>query len=374
MKLGSQHVAAKLALILSATLAPQPQVSTAATNDASRDELAFFIEANGANSTAPVNIVDVLKGQDPTQQYNTRYKPRAQWRDQVKTGFVKNDFELYVHMTKLGRIKTDNPTLNFWSEFNQTGFAPEEGKRYRVSWDYLSLETTGIGAQFKAISTDALKVHIGANLAVVDSLNQRRIDAEVQRTGNTSTLNANISKTSTTPDIPQLQSGGSGQAAWFHLQLAYAQPFSPLSMVFQAPILLGSARIHDAAFINTNLNFSETNKLLKNNSQSPRVGAYGNTHQHTKLPNFWDLKAEYAHSPSSNPVLFIEGVDASSAVYVGNVWKSFFTDRTDLELLVDKELQTFLVYLRAQGHYSVGVGLNRLNANAPVSFRFSYRY
>lgn len=358
----------RMALILGAALAAHTPLTAA------NEPFKTFVEVDGANSTAPINILDVLKGNDPTQQYNTRYKPRAQWRDQLKVGLATENLMFYAHASKLGRIKTDNSTLNFWSDYAQKGFAPENGKSYRVNWDYLNLDAKGFGAQFSAIRYDALSLHIGANLGMVDSFDQRLIDGHVQRTGNTSTLNANIAKTSTTPFIPQLQSSAQGQATWFHFQLNYAQPQSPWQLMFRAPVLLGSARLSEAAFINTHLNYSQTNGLLKNNSQSPSIGSYGNANKNIKLPNFWDLNLEYAHSQSINPVLLVEGVDASAAVYLGNSWKSFFSAGTDLELLVDQEIQTFLVNVRSKGQFSAGVGISRLNTNAPVSFRFSYRY
>lgn len=374
MKPNTQRMPSAVALMLGATMASQALTSFATSKNQSSDEFQFFFEAEGSNSTAPVNILDVLKGKDPTQQYTNKYQPRAQWRDQVKAGLVNDGLELYVHATKLGRIKTDDQTLNFWSAYSQRGFTPDDGKIYRVNWDSLNLNAKGLGAQYNTKSNDALSIQIGANFGVIEDFDQRHITGEVQRSGNTSTLNASISKTSSTPYIDQLQSTAIGNTAWFNLRLVYAQPQSPISVRFNAPILLGSAHIQNAAFIHTNLNYSETNKVLQNNSQSPNIGAYGNANTSVKLPNFWELGVAYAHSPSTNPILFVDGVDAAKSIFMGNRWKSVGNESTDLELLIDKERQTFLMNISSRHHYSAGIGISRLNTTAPVSFRFSYRY
>jgi hypothetical protein len=374
MKLRTPHMPSRLALMLGTTMATLPLSIFASNIDKPVDEFQFFFEAEGSNSTAPLSIIDVLKGKDPTQHDTSKYQPRVQWRDQVKAGLANDKFELYLHATKLGRIKTDNQTLNFWSDYSQKGFAPDDGKIYRVNWDSLNLEAKGLGAQYNTKSNDAISIQIGANFGVIDSFDQRLITGDVQRVGTTSTLNANIAKTSTTPYINQLQSSAGGNAAWLNLRLVYAQPQSPLSVMFNAPILLGSAHIQNAAFIHTNLNYSETNNVLKNNSQTTNIGTYGNTDRSIKLPNFWELSGEYAHSPSTNAILFVDGIDAATSVFIGNRWKSALSDGTDLELLIDKERQTFLMNMRSRGHYSAGIGISRLNTTAPVSFRFSYRY
>ena len=362
------------ALLLGIAIATHPLSNLASSVDKPADQLRYFFETEGSNSTAPVNIFDVLKNKDPAQQYANTYQPRAQWRDQVKAGLTSDKFEFYAHATKMGRIKTDNSTLNFWSAYSQQGFTPESGKTYRVNWDSLSLEAKGLGAQYTTKSNDVLSIQIGANFGVIDSFEQRLITGEVQRIGNTSTLLANIAKTSTTPYINQLQSTAGGNAMWLNLRLSYAPPQSPLSAMLNAPILLGSAHVQNAAFIQTNLNYSETNNILKNNNQASNVGSYGNADRNIKLPNFWEFSGEYALSQSTNPILFVDGVDSATSVFVGNRWKSAFNEGTDLELLIDKERQTFLVNLRSHGQYSAGIGISRLNTAAPVSFRFSYRY
>lgn len=369
-----QHMPTAFVLILGTAMAAPPLASFASPTDKSIDLLQFFFEAEGANSTAPVDIIDVLKGKNSTQQYTNKYQPRAQWRDQFKVGLTKDKLEFYVHATKLGRIKTDNKTLNFWSDYSQKGFAPDDGKTYSANWDSLSLETKGLGAQYNIKTNDSLSIQIGANFGVIESFDQRLITGEVHRTGNTSTLNASISQTSTRPYIRQLQSTADGNATWLNLRMNYGHHQSPISMIFNAPILLGSAHIQKAAFMNTNLNYSETNNVLKNNSQSSNIGAYGNTNKNIKLPNFWELSAEYAHSQSANPILFVDGVDTAKSVFIGNRWKAAFNKSTDLELLVDKERQTFLINVRSSGYYNAGIGINKLNAATPVSFRFSYRY